>query len=200
MSLKTWKKGTNHPTETACRLISLLENKTFTTLAFVHKTMINTTLCYIEKADSYLMIHRTKKAGDVNKDKWIGIGGKFELGESPWDCVRREVREETGIILREPEYRGIVTFVSRETAKPGKPAPETYYELMHLFWCGDFEEPTSLVACDEGDLEWVPKSEMNKLPHWQGDEIFLDLLDKNVPFFSLKLEYKNGRLVNTVLE
>ena len=155
--------------------------------------MINTTLCYLEKNASYLMIHRTKKKNDCNHDKWIGIGGKFEDGESPWDCVRREVREETGIILKKAEYRGIVTFVSYDEN-------QTYYELMHLFWCGDFEEPASLVACDEGDLEWVPKVEMNNLPHWQGDEIFLDLLDKNVPFFSLKLEYKNGRLMNSVLE
>lgn len=162
--------------------------------------MINTTLCYIEKNGSYLMIHRTKKAGDVNKDKWIGIGGKFEEGESPFDCVRREVREETGIVLRKPEYRGTVTFVSRETEKPGKPAPETYYELMHLFWCSDFEEPSALTACDEGELEWVAKSKMNELPHWQGDEIFLDLIDRRVPFFSLKLEYDDGRLVNSVLE
>ncbi|MBO7136838.1 MAG: hypothetical protein J6V73_09465, partial [Spirochaetaceae bacterium] len=100
----------------------------------------------------------------------------------------------------EPEYRGIVTFVSRETEKPGKPAPETYYELMHLFWCSNFEEPDSLAVCDEGDLEWIAKSKMNELPHWQGDEIFLDLIDKKVPFFSLKLEYENGRLVNSVLE
>ena len=162
--------------------------------------MINTTLCYIEKDASYLMIQRTKKKNDCNHDKWIGIGGKFEEGESPFDCVRREVREETGIILRKPEYRGIVTFVSRETEKPGKPAPETYYELMHLFWCGDFEEPATLAACNEGELEWVAKSKMNELPHWQGDEIFLDLLDKKVPFFSLKLEYLDGRLINSVLE
>ncbi len=162
--------------------------------------MINTTLCYIEKADSYLMIHRTKKKNDCNHDKWIGIGGKFEEGESPFDCVRREVCEETGIVLKKAEYRGIVTFVSRETAKSGKPAPETYYELMHLFWCCDFEEPASLAACDEGELEWVPKAKMNELPHWQGDEIFLDLLNKKVPFFSLKLEYLDGRLINSVLE
>lgn len=162
--------------------------------------MINTTLCYIEKDDSYLLLHRTKKTNDVNKDKWIGIGGKFEEGESPFDCVCREVREETGFILNKAEYRGLVTFVSREAAKPGKSAPEVYYELMHLFWCDDFEEPALLVTCDEGDLEWVPKVEMNNLPHWQGDEIFLDLIDKKVPFFSLKLEYENGKLVNSVLE
>lgn len=162
--------------------------------------MINTTLCYIEKADSYLMIHRTKKKNDCNHDKWIGIGGKFEEGESPFDCVRREVREETGIVLKKAEYCGIVTFVSRETAKPGNPEPETYYELMHLFWCCDFEKPASLAACDEGELEWVPKAKMNELPHWQGDEIFLDLLNKKVPFFSLKLEYLDGRLINSVLE
>ena len=165
--------------------------------------MINTTLCYIEKNASYLMIHRTKKKNDCNHDKWIGIGGKFELGESPKECALREVKEETGIILNKAEYRGIVTFVSRETPKAGEPEPEVYYELMHLFWSDDFTEPSDTAAlpvCDEGELEWIPKNKMNDLPHWKGDEIFLELIDKRVPFFSLKLEYLDGELINSELQ
>ena len=155
---------------------------------------VNTTLCYIEKNDSYLMIHRTKKKNDCNHDKWIGIGGKFEEGESPEDCVLREVQEETGLILKDVEYRGIVTFVSRDENG-------VYYELMHLFWSNSFspDDIDSAFVCSEGDLQWIPKDKMNALPHWKGDEIFLDLLAKKVPFFSLKLEYENGNLKNFVL-
>ena len=157
--------------------------------------MINTTLCYLEKDKQYLMIHRIKKKNDCNHDKWIGIGGKFEEGESPEDCARREVFEETGLNVGKLEYRGIVTFVS-------KTGNEVYYELMHLFWSDDFDTVSTLPQCDEGELEWIPKSEMNKLPHWQGDEIFLDLIDQKkqkVPFFSLKLVYENDKLKKAVL-
>lgn len=158
--------------------------------------MINTTLCYIEKDSSYLMLHRVKKQNDLNKDKWIGIGGKFEEGESPEDCVFREAMEETGLSLNHPEYRGIVTFVS-DDAKHGR-----ITEFMHLFWCGNFAG--NLKECDEGNLEWVPKEKINKLPHWKGDEIFLDLLDREKHpdqlFFSLKLEYVEGELKRAVLD
>lgn len=160
--------------------------------------MKNTTLCYIQKNDSYLMIHRTKKKNDYNKDKWIGVGGKIEEGESPKECIFREVKEETGLILKSAEYRGIVTFVSDENG-------EFYHEFMHLFWTDDFCFPEkasekNLPECDEGELEWIPISKMNELPHWKGDEIFLDLIAKKVPFFSLKLVYKNGDLINYKIE
>lgn len=151
------------------------------------KSMQNTTLCYIENRSRYLMLHRTKKQNDYNHDKWIGIGGKFEEGESPEDCVLREVREETGLELEKLEYRGIVTFVS----------DNNFTEFMHVFWSDCFRG--NLIDCDEGELEWVEKSRMNDLPHWKGDEIFLDLLDKKVPFFSLKLVYENGVLLKAVL-
>lgn len=158
--------------------------------------MINTTLCYIEKDSSYLMLHRVKKQNDLNKDKWIGIGGKFEEGESPEECILREAKEETGLTLNNPEYRGIVTFVSED---------KTYgriTEFMHLFWCGGFSG--QLKICDEGNLEWIPKNKLNDLPHWKGDEIFLDLLDRQKhpaqPFFSLKLEYIEGKLIRAVLD
>ena len=153
----------------------------------MNKSMQNTTLCYIENRSRYLMLHRTKKQNDYNHDKWIGIGGKFEEGESPEDCVLREVREETGLELEKLEYRGIVTFVS----------DNNFTELMHVFWSDCFRG--NLIDCDEGELEWVEKSRMNDLPHWKGDEIFLDLLDKKVPFFSLKLVYENGVLLKAVL-
>ena len=158
--------------------------------------MINTTLCYLEKNSSYLMLHRIKKKNDCNHDKWIGIGGKFEEGESPEDCVRREVLEETGLTLGKVEYRGIVTFVS-------KTADGVYYELMHLFWSDDFADTDCcgdiVQNCDEGVLEWIPKDKMNELPHWQGDEIFLKLIDQKAPFFSLKLIYENDKLKKAVL-
>lgn len=149
--------------------------------------MENTTLIYIEKNSKYLMLHRTKKENDINRDKWIGIGGHFEEAESPEDCVKREVMEETGLTLNSMEYRGIVTFVS----------DDNFTEFMHLFWSDDFSG--NIKECNEGELEWVEKSRMKELPHWEGDEIFLDLLEKRVPFFSLKLVYKKGELLQAVL-
>jgi len=146
-----------------------------------------TTLCYLERGDQYLLLHRTKKENDANRDKWIGVGGKFEVGESPEDCLLREVREETGLTLTSYRYRGIVTFVS-----------DVYpCEYMHLFtadgWVGEQN------VCDEGELEWISKKEFSALPMWEGDRIFLSLLETNAPFFSLKLTYKGERLTEAVL-
>lgn len=150
----------------------------------------NTTLCYLEKDGCYLMLHRTKKEKDCNKDKWIGIGGHFEEGESPEECACREVLEETGITLNSYEYRGIVTFVSKDDSG-------VFYELMHLFWSDDFSQNAEkLPECNEGDLEWVKIEKMNELPHWKGDELFLELLAKKSPFFSLKLIYEDGQLID----
>lgn len=150
--------------------------------------MINTSLCYIEQNGSYLLLHRIKKEHDINRDKWIGIGGKFEEGESPEDCVRREVREETGLELQEPRYCGIVTFQSDEM---------TETEFMHLFHATRFSG--EIRDCDEGVLEWISKERFAELPHWDGDRIFLTLLDREVPFFSLKLTYQKGVLVEALL-
>lgn len=184
------------------------------------KTLVNTTLCYIEKNGCYLMLHRTKKEHDYNKDKWIGIGGKFENGESPEDCAVREIREETGLIV-EPadlEYCGIVTFVdmtgvgevspslqpapqSSATPSPRGEAPKTpgiYTEFMHIFRARKFSGVLK-NDCDEGDLEWVPLSKLKELPHWQADEIFYDFLAQNHPFYSLKAVYKNNVLIETRL-
>ena len=150
--------------------------------------MKNTTLCYIERNGCYLMLHRTKKENDLNRDKWIGIGGKFEDKESPEDCVIREVREETGLTLTDYEYRGILTFISDiwET------------EYMHLFRATGFSG--ELIECDEGDLMWVGKEEYKSMPQWEGDKIFLELLDTDRPFFSLKLRYEGDDLKLAVLD
>ena len=147
-----------------------------------------TTLCYIENEGCYLMLHRIKKEQDENKDKWIGIGGKFEEGESPEECVLREAKEETGLTLTDYKYRGIVTFVSDVWP----------CEYMHLFTATEFVG--ELKDCDEGVLEWLPKDKLYGLPMWAGDRIFLELLDKNVPFFSLKLVYEGERLVCAALD
>ena len=149
--------------------------------------MVNTTLCYVEKDGCYLMLHRIKKENDVNRDKWIGIGGKFLDGESPEECVIREAFEETGLTLKKPKFRGIVTFVSDRY--------ET--EWMHLFTCDEFEG--ALIDCNEGTLEWVPIHKLSSLSLWEGDFIFLDLLKRNEPFFSLKLTYRGDLLESAVL-
>ena len=150
--------------------------------------MKNSSLCYIEKDEKYLMLHRIKKENDINHDKWIGIGGKFEDKESPDDCVMREVREETGLTLTDYKYRGIVTFVSN--------IYETEY--MHLFTACGFTG--NISECDEGVLEWIDKKALYDLTLWEGDKIFLDLINKDMPFFSLKLEYENDDLVCAVLD
>ena len=146
-----------------------------------------TTLCYIEKENKYLMLHRTSKKKDGNKDKWIGVGGHFEKGESPEDCLLREVKEETGLELTSYQFRGIVTFRSDEW-------PDEYMCLYTADrYTGD------IGNCDEGELVWVEKEKIMDLNIWEGDKIFLKLLMENQPFFSLKLEYKGDKLVNTVL-
>ncbi len=149
--------------------------------------MKNTTLCYIEKDGCYLLLHRIKKENDLNKDKWIGIGGKFEENESPEECLLREVREETGLTLRDYRYCGIVTFVSDLWEG----------EYMHLYHATGFDG--QLIECDEGNLEWVSKEFFSTLPQWEGDKIFLRLLEEKVPFFSLKLCYKGDKLVYKAL-
>lgn len=149
--------------------------------------MLNCTLCYLEREDSYLMLHRTKKKHDLNHDKWIGVGGKFEDKESPEECILRETQEETGLTLTDYRYRGIVTFVSNEA--------ETEY--MHLFTATDWTGTP--IVCNEGELAWIKKKDLFSLTLWEGDKIFLKLLDQNVPFFSLKLCYEGDRLVLAAL-
>lgn len=146
-----------------------------------------TTLCYLEKNGQYLMLHRTKKENDENHDKWIGVGGKFEDAESPEDCMKREVLEETGLCVSQYSYRGIVTFVSDEYPT----------EYMHLFVCTDWNGEEK--ACDEGELAWIDKQRLFDLTMWEGDRIFLSLLDSPTPFFSLKLVYCGEALTQAVL-
>ena len=150
--------------------------------------MLQSTLCYLERGDAYLMLHRVKKEHDANRDKWIGIGGKFEDKEGPEDCLLRECREETGLTLTDYRYRGVITFVSDEWEG----------EYMHLFtaagWTGTIHE------CNEGVLEWLHKDELAALPQWAGDKIFLDLIRRpDTPFFSLKLQYRGETLVYAAL-
>ena len=147
-----------------------------------------TTLCYIQKDHQYLMLHRISKKNDVNQNKWIGVGGHFEYGESPEECIIREVKEETGYTLTSYRYRGLVTFVFADI--------ETEY--MSLFTADGFEGEQ--IPCNEGTLEWVDISDLEKLNLWEGDKIFFRLLEENIPFFSLKLVYnKDGKLESAIL-
>jgi ADP-ribose pyrophosphatase len=150
--------------------------------------VIQTSLCYLFRGDEVLMLHRVRKQNDLNHDKWIGLGGKFEEGESPEDCAVREVREETGLTLTSYRYRGIITFVndSYET------------EYMHLFTADGFTG--DMTSCDEGDPAWIRKEDLAALPQWEGDRIFWELLERDAPFFSLKLVYSGDRLLSAFLD
>ncbi len=150
--------------------------------------MYNSTLCYVLRGNDVLMLHRVKKKKDINKDKWIGIGGKFEAGESPDECLLREAMEETGLTLTSWRCRGIVTFLPDDLAEG---------EYMYLFTADGFEG--DLKECDEGDLQWVSRDFLDQLPKWEGDQIFLDLLWQNAPFFLLTLQYQGDKLVKAVL-
>ena len=150
--------------------------------------MINTTLCYITRGNDVLMLHRIKKKNDLNQDKWIGIGGKFEGQETPDECLLREAMEETGLTLTRWQCRGVVTFL---TDGPWDG------EFMYLFTADGFEG--DLKECNEGDLQWVSRDFLDSLPKWEGDAIFLNLLWENAPFFLLKLRYEGDRLAEAVL-
>lgn len=147
-----------------------------------------TTLCYLEKGDSYLMMHRVKKKNDLNQDKWVGIGGKFEGVETPEECLLREAREETGLTLTSFRLRGIVTFLSDQWQA----------EYMFLYTADAWEGEQG--ECTEGNLEWIRKKDVEKLKLWEGDKIFFRLLDLNYPCFSLKLRYEGDDLAEAVLD
>ena len=150
--------------------------------------MLNTTLCYVTRGDEVLMLHRVKKKSDLNQDKRIGIGGKFEGEETPDECLLREAREETGLTLTSWRCRGVVTFLS-----------DTYEgEYMYLFTADGFDG--EIGDCPEGDLQWVSREFVGQLPTWEGDKIFLNLLWQDAPFFLLKLRYQGDKLVEAVLD
>ena len=149
--------------------------------------MINTTLCYITRGNDVLMLHRVKKKNDMNHDKWIGIGGKFEANESPDECLMREAWEETGLSLTSWRCRGVVTFLSDEYEG----------EYMYLFTADGFEG--TLKDCDEGNLQWVSREFLDALPKWEGDAIFLKLLWEDAPFFLLTLRYQGDKLTQAIL-
>ena len=149
--------------------------------------MHNSTLCYILRGDEVLMLHRVKKEQDINRDKWIGIGGKFEFEESPDECLLREAKEETGLTLTSWRCRGIVTFLNEGGEG----------DYMYLFTADGFQG--EMTECDEGNLEWISREFLGTLPMWEGDKIFLDLLWQDAPFFLLTLRYRNDRLVEAVL-
>ncbi|MCM1120069.1 MAG: 8-oxo-dGTP diphosphatase [bacterium] len=147
-----------------------------------------TTLCYIERDGAYLMLHRVKKERDINKDKWIGVGGHFEEDESPEECLLREVEEETGLVLTDYRLRGVITFTT-----------DSYpTEYMFLYTAEGYTG--TMHACEEGELEWVPKAEVERLPIWEGDKIFFRLLEERREFFSLKLRYEGETLAEAVLD
>lgn len=150
--------------------------------------MLNTTLCYILRGNDVLMLHRVKKENDLNKDKWVGIGGKFEQDETPDECLLREAFEETGLRLTAWKCRGVVTFLT---------TGQWEGEYMYLFTADEFEG--DLIDCDEGELQWVSREFVDALPKWAGDRIFLDLLWQDAPFFLLKLRYDGDRLIEAVL-
>ena len=150
--------------------------------------MYNSTLCYVLRGNDVLMLHRVKKKNDVNQDKWIGIGGKFEENESPDECLLREAMEETGLRLTSWRCRGIVTFL------PNAPWEGEY---MYLFTADGFEG--EIGECNEGDLQWVPREFLDRLEKWEGDQIFLDLLWQDAPFFLLTLRYDGDRLTEAIL-
>ena len=147
-----------------------------------------TTLCYIEHEGKYLMMHRVKKEHDINKDKWVGIGGHFEADESPEECLLREAKEETGLTLTEYKQRGIITFMSDRWQT----------EYMFLYTASAYEG--EIGECNEGTLEWIDKEKVYELPLWEGDKIFFHLLEEQRPHFSLKLRYVGEALVEAVLD
>lgn len=148
-----------------------------------------TTICYLEKDDSYLMLHRVKKEKDINKDKWIGIGGHIETGESPDECIVRETMEETGLTLNSYALRGLITFVS------------DCYGVVYMFlYTSDNFSGVMNTQCSEGDLEWIKKDRIFDLPLWEGDKVFFHLLKTRKDFFSLKLVYEGENLVQCTLD
>ncbi len=150
--------------------------------------MLNTTLCYIEKDNKYLMLHRVKKVNDLNHDKWVGIGGKFLENETPDECLLREVKEETGLTLTSYRLRGVITFLSDKWEG----------EYMYLFTATDYTG--EMTECDEGNLEWVDIDKVCALPIWEGDKLFFEELRRDRGFFTMMLKYEGDKLVDHTIK
>lgn len=144
--------------------------------------MVETTLCYIESNGYYLMLNKNKRKADLNKGKWVGLGGHIESGETPDECVIREVNEESGLTIYNPQFRAKIYFIN-----------DDYMELMYLYTASNFDG--NLIECNEGTLDWIKKEDVLKLNIWEGDKVFLELLVKNDDYFELKLFYKNDKFV-----
>ena len=155
-------------------------------LAFGTMNARRTSLVYLERDGRYLILHRTKKVHDENQDKWIGVGGKFELGETPDACALREVKEETGLRMTDFALRGLIIFVSDVWGT----------EYMYLYtatkWTG------RLIDCNEGELVWIDKKELLKKNLWEGDRLFLKALDERKEFFMMKFRYEGERLADVI--
>ncbi|MEG0249548.1 MAG: NUDIX domain-containing protein [Peptostreptococcus sp.] len=147
-----------------------------------------TTVCYLERGNERLMLHRTKKEDDLNKGKWLGVGGKLEKDETPLQCVKREIKEETGYTANRCDIKGLVVFNYNDNAS----------EFMYLYTCNDFDG--NIIECNEGDLKWIKKEEIKDLKLWEGDKIFIDLIENDSPFFYLTLNYENDQLISHTLE
>ena len=145
-----------------------------------------TSLVYLERDGKYLILHRTKKEFDENGDKWIGVGGKFEPGETPDECALREVKEEAGLMMTDFRLRGLIVFVSDVWG----------LEYMYLYtstkWRG------RLIDCDEGELVWLDKRELLTKKLWEGDRLFLKAIDERKEFFMMKFRYEGERLAEVV--
>jgi 8-oxo-dGTP diphosphatase len=144
------------------------------------------TLCYIidKKHNKTLMIHRVKKENDYHKGKWNGLGGKLEIGESPEDCVIREIKEESGLSIKAPKMKGFITF-------PLFDGKDDWH--VFIFTAENFEG--ELIESREGNLAWIPNDKISELNLWEGDSIFLKWLHGD-KFFSAKFVYKNGKFVD----
>ncbi|MBO5146099.1 MAG: 8-oxo-dGTP diphosphatase [Lachnospiraceae bacterium] len=157
----------------------------------MNDSKILTTLCYIEQDDKYLMLHRTSKQNDINQGKWIGVGGHFKEGETPEECLLREVKEETGLVLTSYRLRGIITFLLDDWG----------FEYMFVYTADGFDgtvDEKAIKACTEGTLQWIPKAQIPELNLWEGDMLFLKLLLENKGMFSMKMEYHGDKLTNVV--
>ena len=155
-----------------------------------------TTMCYITGPDGILMLHRVSKELDMNKGKWVGVGGKFENGESPAQCVIREIREETGLNPLDVRLAALITF---NFLDPDPSLADWDTEYMFVFVCDQFEGEVDFT-CNEGNLAWVLEEVLPSLPMWEGDALFMAPVLGGAPFFSMKMIYRGDTLISWNLD